>query len=41
MPSTFVIDRSGVVRYVHAGYHDDEAEKLEKEVSKLLAEEKQ
>jgi peroxiredoxin len=38
MPSSFVVDRKGVVRYVHIGYHDDEPEKLEKEIKELLDE---
>jgi thiol-disulfide isomerase/thioredoxin len=37
MPSTFVIDGDGVVRFVHRGYHADEAEEIEKEVKQLLA----
>jgi peroxiredoxin len=36
MPSTFVIDRKGVVRYAHAGYHDGEEIEIEKEVEELL-----
>jgi peroxiredoxin len=38
MPSSFVIDRKGRVRYEHAGYHDQEEVELEKELKKLLAE---
>jgi peroxiredoxin len=38
MPSSFVVDRKGVVRYVHIGYHDDEPQKLEKEIKELLDE---
>ncbi|MGH7270503.1 MAG: peroxiredoxin family protein, partial [Polyangiaceae bacterium] len=29
MPSTFIIDRRGVVRYAHAGFHDGEEAQLE------------
>jgi peroxiredoxin len=36
MPSTFVIDRKGVVRYAHAGYHNGEEIEIEKEVEELL-----
>lgn len=38
MPSTFVIDRKGIVRYTHLGYHDGDELQLEKEVKDLLAE---
>ncbi|HXX67919.1 MAG TPA: TlpA disulfide reductase family protein [Polyangiaceae bacterium] len=38
MPSTFVIDRKGIVRYEHVGYHDGDERELEKEVKDLLAE---
>jgi len=35
MPSTFIVDKQGVVRFVHIGYHDDEKE-IETEVKSLL-----
>jgi peroxiredoxin len=38
MPSSFVIDRQGRVRYAHAGYRDGEEEVLEKELKRLLKE---
>lgn len=38
MPSSFVIDRKGVVRFAHVGYHDGEEAELEKEVKQLLDE---
>lgn len=38
MPSTFVIDRKGIVRYAHVGYHEGDEQQLEKEVKGLLAE---
>ena len=38
MPSTFVIDRKGIVRYAHVGYHDGDERRLEQEVKDLLAE---
>jgi cytochrome c biogenesis protein CcmG/thiol:disulfide interchange protein DsbE len=36
MPSTFVVDRKGVIRFVHLGYHDGEEQEIEKEVKSLL-----
>ena len=36
MPSSFIIDRKGVVRYAHVGYHDGEELEIEKEVKELL-----
>jgi cytochrome c biogenesis protein CcmG/thiol:disulfide interchange protein DsbE len=36
MPTTFVLDRQGVVRFVHFGYHDGEELEIEKEVKSLL-----
>src|SRR5262245_58440704 len=36
MPSSFVVDKNGVVRFVHNGYHDGEEAELEKEVKSLL-----
>lgn len=38
MPSAFVIDRKGIVRYVHLGYPPNDASRLDKEVQELLAE---
>jgi thiol-disulfide isomerase/thioredoxin len=38
MPSEFVVDRKGVVRYVHAGYHPEEMDAIEDEVKELLKE---
>jgi len=37
MPSSFLIDREGVVRYAHVGYHDGEEVEVEKEIKELLA----
>lgn len=37
MPTSFVIDKAGVVRFVHPGYTDGEDEKLAKEVEDLIA----
>jgi peroxiredoxin len=36
MPSSFLVDRQGVVRYAHVGYHDGEEEEIEREVKELL-----
>lgn len=36
-PATYVIDREGIIRYRHAGYHDGEAEAIEDEAKSLLA----
>jgi peroxiredoxin len=36
MPSSFVVDRNGIVRFVHVGYHDGEEADLEKEIKGLL-----
>ena len=36
MPSTFVVDRNGIVRFVHLGYHDGEEADIEREVKSLL-----
>jgi peroxiredoxin len=36
MPSSFLVDKKGIVRYAHAGYHDGEEARLEKEIEGLL-----
>ena len=36
MPSSFIIDKKGVVRYAHVGYHDGEEVEIEKEIKDLL-----
>jgi cytochrome c biogenesis protein CcmG, thiol:disulfide interchange protein DsbE len=36
MPSSFVIDRKGRVRFAHAGYHDGDDVQIDKEIAKLL-----
>ena len=38
MPTTYILDSSGTVRYIHAGYHDGEAETIAKELATLSAE---
>ena len=36
MPSTFIVDKMGIVRFVHLGYHDGEEAEIEKEVKSLF-----
>lgn len=36
MPTTFIVDRKGTVRFVHLGYHDGEEADIEREVKGLL-----
>ena len=36
MPSTFIVDKKGVVRDVHLGYHEGEEKVIEEEVKSLL-----
>jgi len=36
MPCTFILDRSGIVRFVHFGYHDGEEATIEQELKSLL-----
>ena len=36
MPSAYVVDKKGVVRFVHKGYHPGEEDQLEKEIKGLL-----
>jgi thiol-disulfide isomerase/thioredoxin len=38
LPTTLVLDRAGLVRFVHLGYEPEHAVELEAEVRKLLAE---
>lgn len=37
MPTSFIIDRHGVVRYVHNGYHAADAASIEHQVRELVA----
>lgn len=37
MPSSYIIDRRGVVRFVHAGYRDGDGAAMEREIRGLLA----
>lgn len=36
MPTTYLIDRAGIVRHVHAGYRSGDAATLEREITALL-----
>jgi peroxiredoxin len=36
MPTSFVIDKKGIVRFVHLGYHDGDEAKVEQQVKSLL-----
>lgn len=36
MPTCFVIDRSGIVRFVHSGFHSGEEQTIEAEIHSLL-----
>jgi len=36
MPSSFIVDKKGVVHFVHLGYHDGEEKEIEAEVKSLL-----
>jgi len=39
MPTSYLVDRSGKVRFVHAGFHGDQTEReLRREIDTLLAE---
>ncbi|SJM92584.1 TlpA family protein disulfide reductase [Crenothrix polyspora] len=38
MPSTFLIDKKGIIRYVHLGFRAGETQDLEDKVAQLLAE---
>lgn len=36
MPSTYLVDRDGKIRFVHDGYHSGDEEEIAKEIAKLL-----
>jgi thiol-disulfide isomerase/thioredoxin len=38
MPTTFIVDGTGKVRFIHAGYHEGETVAMEKEIGELLHE---
>ena len=37
MPSSYIIDKKGIVRYVHGGYRASDAAEFEKQILELLA----
>jgi len=37
MPSSYIVDRKGIVRHVHGGFRPDDAAALEAEIKALLA----
>jgi|TARA_B110000238_G_C16062828_1_gene411328 peroxiredoxin len=36
MPTSYIIDKSGVIRYVHSGYKTGDVNKIKNEIEKLL-----
>jgi cytochrome c biogenesis protein CcmG, thiol:disulfide interchange protein DsbE len=36
MPTSFILDKNGVVRFMHQGYHDGEELEIEKEIKSLM-----
>ena len=38
MPTSYLLDRHGVVRFVHVGFHDQTPSELEREIDQLLKE---
>lgn len=38
MPSSFIIDRKGIIRHAHTGFHAKDAPKIEAQINALLAE---
>jgi peroxiredoxin len=37
MPSSFIIDKDGVIRYAHVGFHDGEEVQVDQEIRQLLS----
>jgi hypothetical protein len=37
MPSSFIVDQKGILRFAHVGYHDGDAAQVEREIKELLA----
>ena len=35
MPTTFIVDGTGTVRFIHDGYHDGETKEMEKEIASI------
>ncbi|MEK6531188.1 MAG: TlpA disulfide reductase family protein [Deltaproteobacteria bacterium] len=38
MPTSYILDKSGVVRFVHFGYNESDAQKWKQEIDRLLKE---
>ncbi len=38
MPTSFIIDKHGVIRFVHAGFHTGEGQEIEQQIEQLEAE---
>lgn len=36
MPTSFIVDRSGIIRHVHSGFHKKDATTLEQQITALL-----
>jgi predicted transcriptional regulator len=36
MPTTIILDKAGIVKFMHKGYHDGEEVEIEKEIKSLL-----
>jgi hypothetical protein len=36
MPTSFVVDQAGIVRFVHSGFHAGEEQEIESEINSLL-----
>jgi alkyl hydroperoxide reductase subunit AhpC len=36
MPTSFVVDKKGIIRFVHGGYVDGEEEQIGREVEQLM-----
>ncbi len=36
MPTSFLVDKNGIVRFAHVGYHDEDQAEIEKELKTLL-----
>ena len=36
MPTSFVVDKDGIVRFVHVGFHDTDTAEIEKELKTLM-----
>jgi thiol-disulfide isomerase/thioredoxin len=36
MPTSFIVDKNGIVRFAHVGYHDSDQAEMEKELKTLM-----